>query len=132
MKIIKLKNKKKDNNGLYKIPQNLTNRIMFMYPYDINTKDIYIFEKIKKINGIVAMCGERFKLFNIAMMGYDSMIVFSYKHENDTNPIEHEFYFGMYHVIGDIVCYIEDGEDGEDYFKLIRYLKIDKLLNVKN
>lgn len=135
MKILKIKNSIKKEDGFFPLPKNLTNRIMFCYPVDSNLNSKYFVknyyeEKKRKINAIVAYYGEFFngKNWHIGLMGIDTMILY------DENLNEYNIYFSEYvYNDGKVIYHLENEEDTIYYIKnkkvFERYEKIQKIIN---
>lgn len=121
MKIFKIKSDI-DSNGLYPIPNNLVNKMMFQYPY-YGTSD-YDKLMIRKINTIIAMFGEKYNFYSVGMMGHDTMTIFTYEKMGACIPIEHHCQFGLFDLYGDILIEIECEAD---YLKRDRYLKLNRI-----
>jgi hypothetical protein len=135
MEIFRLNNEP-DKNGWFPIPDNLINRMMFMYPYlgeedKWDTKE----RENRKINAIVSYWGEYFERKNIqwyiGMMGKDNIVIF------DENNKEYDCYYRWYVYNGGRFIYkfnfeTED-QDWLTYDKnkdiYLRMEKIDKIIN---
>ena len=124
MKIYTIKSKK-EKNGYYKLPSNLTNRQMFCYPHIGDTE--YQEEQRKLINTIVISFCECYKYVNIGLMGHDMMIIFT---SNDNiNSEEHNVYYHSYKAYKNKLIYFDDVDD---YYRALRYEKLDNLLKNTN
>lgn len=132
MKVYKIKAKKEEQSGLYTLPTNISNRMMFSYPY-YTTSD-YDTMMIKKINAIVTMYGERYESINIGMMGIDNILIWSYSDTSGTDTVENNIMFGDFKLVGDYLFEFNyhDIESGKITLLIERYFKIINLKKVMN